>query len=104
MNDVLPVVLVKGEDGNPLRINESHYLANQDKYTLHEDDESDLERAPVGGTLPPGVTLMVKKIGRKFFAVNPDETKVTGITGIDENGYDTDQAAWAAVIALAPAA
>lgn len=50
-------------------------------------------------TLQPGQMAVIKK-GKKVIVTTPDGTPVTGVEGIDENGYPDDASAWAAIMAV----
>lgn len=93
----LETVTVVGEDGNPLRINKSDYVADQADggaklWTLHDDPAPQADGGGVAFALPPGITQpaapaapdfsdavappapsigqkLVQKDGRKFFVV-----------------------------------
>ena len=117
----IPTVTVKGEDGQPLRINQSDYEADPSAYELYEsanaaaDDAAAAARAsapngdggndPAVVVAPAGIAPMVASEGtgrnKRFYIVDPAGAKLTG-EGIEADGYETDAAAWAAVVALAP--
>ena len=168
MSDTVPTVTVKGEDGEPLLINESDY--DPDKYEMFDGsapatnpDNSDADGLPetkaeleklavsegidlekIAGTGANGNVLkddviaaikakrtaavdtstnpppaeiasatitdtnkptLVDKVGDRYFATDANGARITGNAAIDEAGYKTDQAAWAAITAAnAPAA
>lgn len=110
-----PVVIVKGANGDPLRINQSDYDANPDAWELF-DEATTTEPAPApaadpatpatpAAPAPAPVQMVVSKIGRgdsaKFFVTDTDKNKITGVAGIDEAGYGDESAAWAAIMATA---
>lgn len=41
----------------------------------------------------------VRKYGSLYYAVNKDQSKVSGVEGINEGGYESESDAWDAVIA-----
>lgn len=110
--ETCPVVLVKGQDGNPLRINKDDYDANPDAWELISDEATAPVPAPAPtapeptpAPAPAPVQMVVTKIGRgdsaKFFATDTAKNKIEGVAGIDADGYDTEAAAWAAIMAVA---
>ena len=106
-----PVVLVKGQGGEPLRINKDDYDADPSAWELF--DEAPTAPAAVAPTAPAAVApaapvqMVVSKIGRgdsaKFFVTDMEKNKVTGVAGIDEAGYADEGSAWQAVTAIAVA-
>lgn len=108
--EILPIVLVKGQDGNPLRINKADYDENPSDWELVDDEvvapAAVVQTPAAQTTIPTG--LVVNKIGTKdaarFFVTDASKNKVV-FDGIDsENGYATDGEAWAAIMALSTGA
>lgn len=114
-----PVVLVKGQNGEPLRINKDDYDANPEAWELFDEAEAPApvqtatEPAPADSVPPPPLTaptpsapvqMVVSKIGRgdgaKFYVTDMAKNKIVGIEGIDESGYADEGSAWAAVTAV----
>ena len=104
-----PVVLVKDEDGNALRINQSDYDANPDAWELfdvHVATTSDPAPAVVSAatTNAAPAQMVVGKQGTgenaKYYAIdNATQQKVEGVEGIDSDGYATEAEAWGAIMA-----
>lgn len=93
MAEEVPVVVVKGEDGSPLRINLSDYEENPSAWELFQDEE--VATAPVApAPVTTTSTLSVSKIGRKFMVVD-ENGAVVG------EGHTSEADAWAAIMALA---
>ncbi len=102
--DQCPVVVIKTPNG-PVRINESDFDPN-----VHElaDDHAEAASAPVEPVTPvvqvdqtvavDTVQLAVLKIGRKFFVVDAATNEKVVRDDLAAAGYDTEQAAWAAII------
>lgn len=101
MADEVPVVVVKGADGQPLRINKSDYDLNPSDWEL-VGDEASVAPTVVQTTesVAPTGQLLVSKVGRKILVVDETGAAVTGVDGIDAKGYATEADAWAAVVAL----
>lgn len=107
-----PTVTVKGQDGNALLINQSDYDAAPDAWELFTDEAApaaDLPPvvAPVASEATPVATpvqMLVTKEGRgqsaRYFVTTADKSKVSGVAGIEESGYDDEGAAWAAIMAV----
>lgn len=57
---------------------------------------------PVAAPVVPPATLLVSKIGKKFHVVDKDGAAVVR-DGIENDGYKTENEAWSAIMALAPA-
>lgn len=110
-----PVVIVKGQNGDPLRINKTDFDANPDAWELF--DEATVEVAPTppapADSVPPApltaptppapVQMVVSKIGRgdnaKYYVTDMEKNKIAGMAGIDEAGYADEGSAWAAITA-----
>lgn len=97
MNDMVKTVMIETENG-PVIINETDYDADKHKLV----DEAD---AKIPVTVPPVVengepeNLLVTKKGKKFIVVNQNGDRIER-AGIEEDGYETEAAAWAAIMAL----
>jgi len=104
-----PVVLVKGQDGQPLRINKDDYDADPSGWELFDEAAAPAAPAAVAPEPAPAapIQMVVSKIGRgdsaKFFVTDMEKNKVTGVVGIDEAGYADEGSAWQAVTAIAVA-
>lgn len=99
--DQCPVVVIKTPNG-PVRINESDFDPE-----VHELAEAapaplpDFPAAPVTeatADAADAVQLAVQKIGRKFFVVDAATNEKVVRDDLATSGYDTEQAAWAAII------
>lgn len=112
-----PVVLVKGQNGEPLRINKDDYDANPEAWELFDDTTITPAEAPApapADSVPPPpltaptpsapVQMVVSKIGRgadtKYYVTDMAKNKIVGVEGIDESGYADEGSAWAAVTAV----
>ncbi len=99
------VVVVAGQDGQPLRINKSDYDASPGDFTLLDAPEP----APAPAPEPAAITgtVMVGKDGTgakaRFYLTDEAGNRLEG-ENIDPKGYDTDALAWEAALALAPKA
>lgn len=95
-----PVVIVKGQNGEPLRINKSDYDADPEAWELF-DEATTATPAPAPVAPAAAVQMVVSKIGRgadaKFFVTDMEKNKITGVAGIDEAGYADEGSAWAAI-------
>ena len=100
------MVTVKGNKNGPVRVNLSDFEADQasDNPTMKATDADpepipapEPEQAPAA---PP--QFVVGRFGRSinYYVKNLDGTKTEGVKGIDEDGYPTEEAAWAAIKAL----
>lgn len=107
-----PVVVVKGQDGDPLRINKSDYDADPEAWELFDETTAatpapapaaDPAATPAPAPAAPSapVQMVVSKIGRgesaKFFVTDMEKNKIAGVAGIDEAGYADEGSAWAAI-------
>lgn len=106
MADTVPVVVVKGADGGPLRINQSDFDENPDAWELFDGEiaqsasTTTIETTVADTTTAEAPQMLVAKKGRKFLVVDGAGDAITGIDGIDPTGYATDVEAWAAVTAV----
>lgn len=128
--EACPTVTVKGQDGNPLRINQDDYSANPDAWELIDGTEAIAPApapavdapapivdapaapvapapAPVAPAAPapaPAAQMVVSKIGTgknaKFLVTDMEKNPITGVTGIDEAGYADEGSAWTAIMAI----
>lgn len=102
VGETLPTVTVE-IDGSPVRINKTDYDANPEKYTLVEGNVQAVENQSPDDSgaksFPAGA--QVGKKGKRFFVVDPDSGgELIVFDGIEhEAGYETEEAAWAAVMA-----
>lgn len=127
MTEVLKTVLIKGKNGDPVRINERDY--DEEKHgALYKGKEANeqneqpvdtAEKAPeapadaqqrVAPSMPDGVRdpqapatpspnqMLVTKKGKKFFVVDTNGAVIEH-QGIDADGYGSEGDAWAAVMA-----
>ena len=124
MNQTLKTVTIKTDRG-PVRINESAY--DPEKHALDGGETPPAPPAPqnpepgaLGGKEPApgakepapsdptppappapegGEKLMVVKKGKKFVVVD-GEGKAVERDGLESSGYDAEQAAWDAILAL----
>lgn len=122
MSEIVETVIVKGDGGEPLRINKSDYDADPKAWKLHGDDKNDAPDvitagAPVavaeGLIIPPAPsaphfidpaapatasndTLFINKEGKLFFIVRADGSKVDDALDVDPKGYKTEAEARAA--------
>ena len=96
------VVIVKGQSGAALRINQSDYDANPSAWELFDAAAPAPAAAPIAPTTAP-VQMVVSKIGRgdgaKFYVTDMEKNKITGVAGIDEAGYADEGSAWSAITA-----
>lgn len=97
-----------GVDG-PVRVDRDQFEIDQQKPESERLWSEWTEGAPVvqappvvpvvAAVAPPAVMLVMKTDG-KFFVVNSTGVKITGVEGIDEDGYKTQAAATKAIEAL----
>lgn len=115
--ETCPTVTVKGQDGNPLRINKDDYDADPEAWELISDETSaavapvapvEPVAAPVAPAAPtpaPAAPMVVSKIGKgadaRFFVTDMEKNKIAGVAGIDEAGYADEGSAWGAIQAVA---
>lgn len=108
-----PVVIVKGQNGDPVRINKSDYDADPEAWELFDEattatpapapaaDPAAATPAPAPAAPAAAVQMVVSKIGRgadaKFFVTDMEKNKISGVSGIDEAGYADEGSAWAAI-------
>lgn len=109
MSETLPVVTVKGQGGDPLRINQSDYDADPSAWELLTDETTvAVAPAAITPTVPETPSLAgasVAKMGTgkaaRFYVVDAEGEKIAGVDGIDaDGGYESDGAAWAAIMAV----
>ena len=109
MSDAVETVLIKGADGQPLRINATDYNPDVHETVDWQVDDAPAVVTPVAPTGPASLPQMVlAKSGTgakaKFIVTNTDGAPITDVVGIDTAGYADEPTAWAAITAAITAA
>jgi hypothetical protein len=93
------VVIVAGQNGQPLRINKSDYDESPSDWTLLDPPAAE----PVAAPAAPTGKILVDSVGsgakRRFFLVDEAGARIEG-EGIAADGYETEAKAWEATLAL----
>lgn len=98
-----PTVTVKGVDGNALIINLTDYESDPSAWELFDAPEAPVAPTITSAADPVSVQMVVTKEGRgntaRYFVTDTAKTKIVGVAGVDEGGYENEGAAWAAIMA-----
>lgn len=125
--DTCAVIVVKGKDGDPMRVDKAAYDANPDDFELYspaKKEAADIEglKAPQqtaqpDGTFVPPLSPAAVNPNPAPYAVTTDGTgknkrayivdsgtgkRIENMTGVDVAGYDNEAKAWEAILALQP--